>query len=169
MRLLLSAMLMIFPVLSIALSPESEEFVGISGDGKKLTKLLSSTGDNDSLDWTGKNWIYGSSQDKRLRYCWINSTTDPANLYGHRPFTHFVCAPQHGAKPNVFYKRGHYNYNELTGKKIGDRYREAMANFEKIRKTGYQIDRAYLFEYYICDKGCDGSMPIFIFEVSFEE
>ena len=162
MRLLLATFIL-FPTLCAALGVENVEFVGVSTDGKKLTRLVSSTED-ESLEWTGNNWIYGSSEDDRFRYCWTNGVTDPANPYGARPFTHLVCAPQRGAKPNVFYKRGHYNYNELTGAKTGERYREAMSDLKKARKAGYQSEYGYWSEYYICDKGCDNSMPLFIFE-----
>ena len=163
MRLLLAIALLI-PTACLALGADSQEFIGVSRDGKKLTRIDFVS---DPQEWTGNNWIYGSSSDPRFRYCWSNEVpTDPTNpMYSPRESTHFVCAPKRSAKPTLFYRHGNYNYGENTGL----RYREAMIHFKNARKAGYERKLDYLIEYYICDKGCDASMPLFIFKVGFED
>jgi hypothetical protein len=156
MRFLVAIALLI-PTACLALGADSQEFVGVSKDGK-LTNIEFVS---DPKEWTGNNWIYGSSNSPKFRYCWSNEkpidASDPQ--FSPRQSTHFVCTSKWGAKPTVFYKHGNYNYSEKTG----FRYKKAMIYYEKL---GYEKDA--LIEYYICDKGCNTTMPLFIFEVSFD-
>ena len=153
-------MAFLVPAICLALGADSEEFVGVSRDGKTLTKISFAS---DPEKWTGNNFIYSSIRDSKFRYCWINQIPiDPKNpLYSDRKSTHFVCALQRGAKPTIFYMHGNYSYSEKTGL----RYKEAMNHFKKVRKAGYGRDS--IMEYYICDSGCDSTTPLFIFEIAF--
>lgn len=155
---------LLFPTACLALGADSQEFVGVSIDGKKLVRISFVS---DPQKWTGNNWIYGSAKDSKFRYCWSNETPTDLNdpLFSPRVSTHFVCASKRGVQPSVWYKHGNYSHSE----KSGIRYKEAMADFKKARKAGYERGRDFLIEYYICDKGCDEAMPLFIFEVGFED
>lgn len=162
MRFLLSILLLI-PTVCLALGADSQEFMAVSNDGK--VTIISFVSDPE--EWTGNNWIYGSSSNPKFRYCWKNEVPiDPSNpQFSPRQSTHLVCAAKRAAKPTVFYKHGNYNYRNRTGL----RYQEAMADFAKAGKTGYERGRHAIIEYYICDKGCNNKMPTFIFEVGFED
>jgi len=147
----------------LALGADSQEFVGVSKDGKLINIGFVS----DPEEWTGNNWIYGSTSSPKFQYCWNNEVPSDASnpKFSPRQSTHFVCASKRGAKPTVFYKHGNYSYSNRTGL----RFKEAMADFVKAKKAGYGRNREAIIEYYICDKGCDATMPIFIFEVGFED
>jgi len=161
MRFLIVIALLI-PAVCLAVGPETHEYMGLTNGGKLIVIGFLS----DAEKWTGNNWIYGSSSHPKFRYCWINEapidTTNPK--YSPRQHTHFVCATARGVEPTVFYKIGG-TLNDQTA----PRYKDAMVNFKKARAAGYERgnDAINYFTYYVCDKGCDSTMPLFIFDAGY--
>jgi len=150
----------LIPTTCLAAGPDSQEYMGITNGGKlTIIKFLS-----DGDEWTGNNWIYGTSSNLQFRYCWKNEapidTSDPQ--FSPRRHTHFVCAPARKANPTVFYKIGG-SYDNQTAPS----YRDAMVNFDKAKAAGYERGKNAINMFYICDKGCDSTMPPFIFDVGY--
>lgn len=162
MRFLLSITLLI-PAVCLAIGPESHEYMGFTNDGKLIVIGFRF---GEETKWTGDNWIHGSSSHPKFRFCWINEAPiDNANpKFSPRNHTHFVCATARGVKPAVFYKIG----GELNDK-TANRYKDANVNFKKARAAGYERgnDKINTFLYYVCDKGCDSTMPLFIFDAGY--
>jgi hypothetical protein len=161
MRFLLSIVLLI-PAVCLAAGPDSQEYAGVTNSGKLIIiKFLS-----DPEEWTGNNWIYGSSSNPKFMYCWINEapidTTSPN--FSPRQHTHLVCASARGVQPTVFYEIG-----GAYGNQTAPHYKDAMANFEKAKMAGYERDNDAINEYYVCDRGCDSTMPLFIFNVGYDD
>jgi hypothetical protein len=150
------AFALIAPTVCCALGAESEEFVGVSNDGR-LTVLRYIS---DGGEWTGHNAVYGSSRKDQFQYCWVNEgPVDPTDPASPRESTHFVCTKAHGGKPSVLYRHGNYDRRHASG----ERYKEAMAWYKKARHS-----RGELSEYYICEKGCSDDMPLIMFEIGFD-
>ena len=151
---------LLFSSACLAAGADSQEFVGVTSDGKlTVIKFLSKP-----EEWTGNNWIYGSSRSQKSRYCWTNEVpVEPSDPYSARQSTHFVCTAARGAKPTVFYKHARYDWHRKTGL----RYQEAMSQFSKVKRMRYKGDNSSLVEYFVCDRGCDATTPVFMFEVAF--
>lgn len=141
--------LLMFPALCHALGADSEEYVGIAPNGKRVRLAYLS----DPAPWTDGNFIYGSKSTARLRYCWTVENRDPDARYAQR----LQCASVEGGTPGTLYRDGNYNYRAGSG----FRYQDAMRHMKKIRSK-----REGLIQYYVCESGCDSSTPLFLFEVA---
>lgn len=155
--LLVTVFALLSPMLCHALGAESEKFVGVSADGR-LTVMEYVF---DGGAWNDYNALFGAGEARRFSYCWVNETPinpdDPDR--SPRQSTHFVCSATRGGKPEVFYRRAHYDRSRHTG----SRYKEAMILYKNARRL-----RGELMEYYFCDEGCGGNMPGFIFQIGFD-
>jgi hypothetical protein len=150
MRIVAIALLFL-PSACLALGADSEMFIGVAPNGKVvMIKYLS-----DRQPWSPGEFIYGSANNPKLRYCWTSGEgSDPSDWY-------LVCTSQQGTSPSVSYKHGQ---DSLSDRANGVRYKEAMAAFKKLK---IDEDSEELLEYYICAKGCGNTVPEFIFEIGF--
>ena len=148
------------PTISMAAGADSQEYIGVTNSGKLVRINFLSDGN----EWTGHNFIYGASKSTKFRYCWINEEPiDSANpKFSPRRHTHFVCASTRNKNPEILYKAGSSYDN-----KAAPFYKEAMADFEKVKKAGYERNENSMNSYYICEKGCSNETPPYLFDVGF--
>ena len=148
MRAFIIAVLFL-PSACLALGADAEMFVGVAQTGKVIKIEYVS----DRQPWSPGEFIYGSASSAKFRYCWTSGEgSDPSRWY-------LACTSKKGETPSVFYSHGQYR---LHGPNSGIRYKEAMASFAK-----FKYDKDALLDYYICNKGCNETMPKFLFEVGF--
>ena len=146
------AIAFLIPSVCLAIGADSTMFMGILANGNIVKIEFVS----DPEVWSGHSHIYGSSTHKRFRYCWSPIVSDPSSA------AYFMCSTRKGSEPSVFYRSTNWDHQNKSGPK--PRYKEAMALSRKLK---IDEETESLHDYYICEKGCDSTMPKFIFEVQF--
>jgi hypothetical protein len=141
--------LFILPSVCMALGADSEMYIGLTRDGKVIRIGFLS----DRQPWSPGEFIYGAKSNPKFRYCWTSSDGSGQS--------HFVCSSRQGKPPSLSYRHGEYSYNNRTN---GIRYKEAMASFKKLK---IDEESESMLDYYICEKGCDNTVPRFIFNIGF--
>ena len=84
--------LFLVPTLCFALGAEQVEFFGF-GDNAELVQLSFK---EDPQDWSGRNFIYGTSESGALSFCWTTRVNEVP--------IQFLCTSSKGNKPTLIYE-----------------------------------------------------------------
>jgi hypothetical protein len=127
----------LIPSMVYAIGIENISFYAVFDNNKVIVIEFSS----DGQIWNDKLPIYSNKKVKAFTYCWSDY------------IEHLYCSQTQSKLQAVVYRKG---------ADTGGTYRQAMKVFKrnvKLSETGG------LLHYYVCDKGCSSSSPLFIFKV----
>lgn len=112
---------------------------------------------SDPASWSNSNFIYGSMKHRKLRYCWLASTSSTKKVTGELAlalsYTH-----QAGAKASVSFLP--ILANTDTSKLFTQAARRAKL-IDSQDRCGATLTATYQ-----CKTGCDSNVPRLIFEVT---
>lgn len=145
--------LSLLPPLAFAAGAEDTEYLGLNPNNQLVRLKFVS----DPASWSNSNFIYGSMKHRKLRYCWLASTSSTKKATGELALA-LSCTHQAGAKASVSFLP--ILANTDTSKLFTQAARRAKLIDSQDRGG------ATLTATYQCKTGCDSNVPRLIFEVT---
>ncbi len=151
---LLASLVLFAPSLALSLGADDVSFYGL-WHGEQVVQL-NFIGDPES--WSQHSFIYGSTQNSQLSYCWFSD--------GPKLENSLACSASKATAASVIYKLHQFGnmlpqYDDRTAEIAIYR---SIAQKAKLGNGKHRGD-ATLMAVYACIKGCSSAIPRHLFKV----